>query len=192
MPFRKSQQGSRRQTEGVLASKEDIARRQIRLEQQHIRIDPPAAALIQKRIAKQITVDGETSVDRPQYLVARKDFLRIAALEPPGQMKRGLVGKHFNLMAPVGKTAQAKKLIRTDHIAMPECLHYLRRRAERQRNSRFDSEWVRSSRGFGRRFAWRLVDISKPSGEPVHGVRRQTVGADTIFYFLQQTMLAHP
>jgi hypothetical protein len=185
MPFRKSQQAGRRQTEGVRAGKKNIVRGQIRPKQQHIRIDPPAAALIQNRIAKQIAVDGESLVERSHDLVARQNFRRIAALKPPGQMKTGVVvGKHFNLMAVIGKTSQAKKLIRTDRIAMPECLHHLRRRAGRQRYTRFDGGRGRFGRsGFSRRIAWR---------EPVHGVCRQAVGADPIFDFLQQSVLAKP
>src|SRR3984885_13234982 len=59
MSLRKSQQTFRGQAENVRTTNEDFALGKIGLEQDHVGIDPPAAAHRQERITKQIGVNGE-------------------------------------------------------------------------------------------------------------------------------------
>ena len=167
----------------------DVAFRQVRLQQHHIGIDPPAAEFFKQRVAKQVSVNADATVrQRTQHARFRHDLARIAHINPVREMRVALIGEDFDTMAATNEARKACLLIGRHRRAVPEAANSLRLRALRLGRGALRL-WLGRTIEPGARLEAIPPQSRDKSVEPLASHGRLT---DAIFVFFQNTILHRP
>ena len=104
--------------------KEEVSIRQIALQQEDIKVNPPTTELLQHHVTEQVRMQRWASRTEAglvmQYMNSWENLLRVALLNPIGDAQLAVVRKDLHSMAAIYETSQTKKLVRAERRTVPK------------------------------------------------------------------------